>query len=321
MILAAGFGTRLGPLTQVRPKPMLPICGTPLVRWSVLWLRKQGVRDIVINLHHLGEQIEADLGDGSALGVSIQYTHEAGMILGTGGGLRNARGLLDDGSGAPIVIVNGKILFDLDLDALLQRHRDLGSEATMVLRKDVEGTWGGSLAAGADGRMATFLGDTRPGAQPGPPLMFTGVHVIEPRFLDRVPAEGEQCIVRTAYRELFAAGEGPGVFNSEGYWWEHSTPERYRRGVWNVMDGVAGLEHAEHPPTGVHASAEVSDDAIVEGPVWIGAGARIEAGARVGPYVQVGAGAVVRADAKLTRCIVWPDAVASGEHADHVFPG
>ncbi|MCH9684162.1 MAG: NTP transferase domain-containing protein, partial [Deltaproteobacteria bacterium] len=90
MILAAGFGTRLGPITQRRPKPMLPVCGSPLVRWAVRWLVHHGVHDITINLHHLGEQIEAELGDGQALGARIQYSPEHGQILGTGGGLRQA---------------------------------------------------------------------------------------------------------------------------------------------------------------------------------------------------------------------------------------
>jgi len=136
MILAAGFGTRLGALTSQRPKPMLPIAGAPLVRWNVLWLRHQGVREIVINLHHLGEQIEAELGDGSALGVDIQYSYERDQILGTGGGLRKVRSQLDRGDGLPILVLNGKILFELSLGELLATHRRVGSEATMVLRDD-----------------------------------------------------------------------------------------------------------------------------------------------------------------------------------------
>src|SRR5690606_24581561 len=101
--------------------------GTPLVKWAVLWLRHQGIRELVINLHHLGDQIEAALGNGNALGVDIQYTREDGMILGTGGGLRNARSLLDDGHGTPIVVLNGKILMDLALEPVLRLHQ--GAEA------------------------------------------------------------------------------------------------------------------------------------------------------------------------------------------------
>jgi NDP-sugar pyrophosphorylase family protein len=89
MILAAGFGTRLRPLTNTIPKPLLPVGGTPLIVWNLLLLRRHGIRDVIINLHHLGELIEKELGDGSTVGMRISYSHEP-TILGTGGGLKQA---------------------------------------------------------------------------------------------------------------------------------------------------------------------------------------------------------------------------------------
>ncbi|PRP90310.1 D-glycero-alpha-D-manno-heptose 1-phosphate guanylyltransferase [Enhygromyxa salina] len=309
MILAAGFGTRLGELTKVRPKPMLPICGAPLVRWSALWLRAQGVREIVVNLHHLGEQIADELGDGSELGLDIAYSHEEGLILGTGGGLREARHLLDDGHDSPIIVVNGKILVDLDLRPVLEAHARRDAEATMVLRPDAEGIWGGSLAADpSSGTLATFLGETRPGATTGPAMMFTGIHVIQPRFLDRVPAEGEQCIVRTAYRQLFADPRGIDVHTHDGYWWEHSTVERYLQGIANLLDGRAALPWAERPIIGVDPSAKIGPGAELDPRVHVGPGAEIGAGAKIGPYVQIGARAKVAAGVRVERAAVWPGA-------------
>lgn len=320
MILAAGFGTRLGPITQRRPKPMLPVCGEPLVRWSVRWLVHHGVRDIVINLHHLGEQIEQELGDGQQLGARIHYSPEHGQILGTGGGLRQARPWLDGGDDGPIVVVNGKILIDLDLPAVLRAHAERGGEATMVLRPDPEGRWGRPLRLDADHRLVELVGQRSPAVREpvGGPLMFTGVHVMQPRFLDRIPPEGEQCVVRTAYREAAAAGE---VFGGEtdAYWWEHSTPERYRQGVFNVLDGQAALPHAASFLQGVHARAEVHAEARVEGPVWLGAGARVEAGATVGPHVQLGAGAVVRAGVSIRRSVVWDGVTVDRDAEDAVL--
>lgn len=300
---------------------MLPICGAPLVRWSVLWLRAQGVTDIVINLHHLGHTIEQELGDGSELGVSIRYSHEEGKILGTGGGLRQAREWLDDGSGAPILVLNGKILFELNLDELMETHRRVGAEATMVLRNDEEGIWGGSLAAGRDGRLATFLGETHEGAEPGSPMMFTGIHVFEPSFLDRVPAQGEQCIVRTAYRSLFEEGNGPGVHEMHGYWWEHSTPERYLAGIRSVLDGEVSLPHAELAVSGVHESAQVDPSAELISPVFVGPGARIGAGARIGPHAQIGAGAQVGPGITVKNAALWPGVHLTESLCDSVAPG
>lgn len=318
MILAAGFGTRLGPITERRPKPMLPVCGAPLVRWAVRWLVHHGVREIAINLHHLGEQIEAELGDGSTLGARIRYSPEHGQILGTGGGLRQARPLIDAGDDAPIVVVNGKILLDLDLHAVLAAHRAHAGEATMVLRPDPEGQWGRPLRVDADGRLVELVGERSPVVREpcSGPLMFTGVHVMQPRFLERIPAEGEQCVVRTAYRTAAAEGRVFGHVTHD-YWWEHSTPERYRQGVFNVLDDRAALPHAEHPLRGVHAEAHVEEGAVVEAPVWIGPGARVGAGAHVGPHVQLGARAQVAPGVRLRRAVVW-EGVRVREDAEDV---
>jgi mannose-1-phosphate guanylyltransferase len=246
------------------------------------------------------------------------------MILGTGGGLRHARDLLDDGSEEPIVVVNGKIMLDLNLAEVLAAHRALGAEATMVLRPDPEAAKWGSFRLGADGRIARFL-DASPTGSPiepvatGDPLMFTGVHVLQPSFLDRIPPQGEQCVIRTAYRSLFH--EGRRLFGTvlSGYWWEHSTVDRYLQGVWNVLEGRAELAHAPGPVRGVHPDARVHPDAEVRGPVFVDAGAVVEAGASVGPLVQVGAGAVIRAGVTIERSVVWDGARVATSGSDAVI--
>jgi mannose-1-phosphate guanylyltransferase len=323
MILAAGYGTRLGELGRARPKPMLPVVGAPLVRWAVLWLRHHGIREIAINLHHLGEQIEAELGDGSALGVAIAYSREHGQILGTGGGLRQARPLIDDGHDAPIVVCNAKLLVDLDLHAVLRRHLDAHAEATMVVREDPEAERWGSQQLAADGRIVRLLGRTPATASPPPvgaPTMFTGIHVIQPRLLDRIPAEGEQCVIRTAYRALFDEGAGLHGFLTDRYWWEHSTTARYLQGVTNALDGRVPLPYADAPVSGVHARASIAANARIVAPVWIGAGVRVEAGAQVGPHVQLEPGVVVGAGARLARTVVWSGRI-EGEHDGEVVLG
>jgi NDP-sugar pyrophosphorylase family protein len=320
MILAAGFGTRLGSLTQDRPKPMLPVCGTPLVRWGLLWLRSQGIREFVINLHHLGGQIEAELGDGSTLGVAIAYSHEEGQILGTGGGLRQARHLLDDGRDLPIVVVNGKLLLELDLARVLAFHRERGAEATMVLRPDPKmERWGEPLHVDDRGRVVSMLGEVVPEANAGEPLMFSGVHVFQPRFLDRIPPEGEQCVIRTAYMALLREGSGLAGFVTRQYWWDHSTTERYLEGVCNVLDGHVALPYAEHPLRGVDSTAKIAEGATIEDPVWIGPGVHVGEGAHVGPHVQLGRGARVEPGRRLRRAIVWDGARVTRDQEDEVF--
>jgi NDP-sugar pyrophosphorylase family protein len=320
MVLAAGFGSRLGDIGRVRPKPMLPVLGVPLVRWAVRWLRHHGIREIVVNLHHLGEQIEAELGDGSRDDVAIAYSREAGHILGTGGGLRFARHLLDDGKGSPIVVMNAKLLVDLDLHAVLDAHRDAGAEATMVVRPDADAAKWGSQQLAADGRIVRLLGREPPIATPPPvsvPMMFTGIHVITPALIDRVPPDGEQCVIRTAYRSLFDEGRGLHGFVTQRYWWEHSTAERYLQGVCNALDGRVPLPYAPYHVRGISPSAVVADGATIVEPVWIGPGARVEAGAVVGPHAQIGPGVVVRTGARVSRAVV-EGGDADGEIVDRV---
>ncbi len=304
--MAAGFGSRLGELSEHRPKPMLPVCGAPLIRWAALWLRAHGIREIVINLHHRGEQIAAELGDGSKLGLAIAYSYEEGEILGTGGGLRKALPLLDDGHGTPIVAMNGKVMLDLELAPVLALHQARAAEATMVLRADPEAERWGSLRTDAAGRVTHLLGKAGPGAtEGGPALMFTGVQVLTPRFIERIPASGQQCVVRTAYSQLHAEGGAFYGFVSDAYWWEHSTVERYLQGVANVIEGRAAVKHAAGPVRGVDPSATIDPSAIVDPMTWIGPRVHVGAGANIGPRVQLGADVVVEPGRRLRDAIVW----------------
>ena len=139
MILAAGLGTRLRPLTNTIPKPLLPVGGTPLIVWNLLLLKRHGFRQVVINLHHLGPMIEQTLGTGSKFGIRIIYSHEP-VILGTGGGIKQAEPHF---SGEPVLILNGDTLVELDLEALCDFHRLRNAAATLVLREDPDAArWG-----------------------------------------------------------------------------------------------------------------------------------------------------------------------------------
>ena len=133
MILAAGYGERLWPLTADRTKPALPVLGKPLVGYVAEYLSKFGIKDVLVNLHHQPESVQRSLGDGSGFGVALQYVYEP-AILGTSGALDNARSLL---RGDTFVVVNGKIITDIDLNAALETHRRTKALATLVLQRNV----------------------------------------------------------------------------------------------------------------------------------------------------------------------------------------
>jgi len=297
MILAAGFGTRLGALSDERPKPLLPVADVPLIRYAIALLVGHGIRDIVINLHHRGDLIVDELGDGATLGARIVYSREEGGILGTGGGIRRALPLLGDDT---FLVVNGKILIDMDLDALLAHHRAARAAATLVVRADLEARrWGAIDAPDEGGAIRGLLGD---GA-----FMFTGIHAIEPSLIARLPDDAsERCIIRQGYVPWLASGVPLSAFVQRGYFMEHSTPERYLQGNVNVLRGVATIRHPPGPLVGVDASAHIDPTATIVPPVRIGPRAHIGANATIGPDTVIGTAAEVLPGVHLSRCVVWP---------------
>ncbi len=304
MILAAGFGTRLGELGIDLPKPLFPVCNVPLIRWVVSWLVGNGVDDILVNLHHRGELIKQELGRGEELGARISYSEEVGQILGTGGGVKR---VLSHFGNETFVLVNGKIVVDLDLGLALEAHRRIGALATMVLKPDPDAARWGAIGVDPSGHVVRFLGrpaaGTSTAATDAQEHMFTGIHILEPAFVRRLP-DGPCCIVRAGYGPGFDHGVPLGGHVHEGYFWDHSTPSRFLQGNLNLVTGRGRGRPAPGPVTGVAPDAEVHASAEVDSLALVGAGARIAAGARVGPGVVIGPGAEVGAGAHLTRAVV-----------------
>jgi NDP-sugar pyrophosphorylase family protein len=302
MLLAAGLGTRLGDLSDERPKPMLPVCDRPLVRWAAQLCVHHGITDLVVNLHHLGEQIRRELGGGEDLGAEIRYSPEP-VILGTGGGIKAMAALRPRGT---CIVVNAKIVVDLDLEEVLAAHRRRGALATLVLKADPDAERWGAIGIDRDGRLTRLLDLQRPGDGPSRDCMFTGIHVLEPEIMDAIP-EGPCCIVRTAYSTLFSRGAPLFGHVHPGYFHEHSTPARYLRGNFNLLDGVVDPAARPGPLRGVDPLAEVHPTARLIPPVLLGPRACIEAGAVLGPRAVVGAGARVARGVRLAESVVWPE--------------
>jgi mannose-1-phosphate guanylyltransferase len=304
MLLCAGLSTRLGKLGAECPKPMLPVCGMPILRYGIANLVGHGVRDLVINTHHRGDVIQTALGDGSALGARIQYIHEP-TILGTGGGLKHALPLLDpDGSDEPFLSVNGKLIFDVDFTALVEAYRRAGDIlGMMVVRRVPDAKAWGAVNVKFDARgphIVDILGDGE--------HMFCGVHVTRPSVMARLP-DGEADSIRQGYLPWLRAGERLAAYEHEhGYFAEHSTPERYLESNWALLDGTE-LRNPPGPTRGVDASAKIDPSARIVEPVRICAGAVIGPDVSVGPYAVVGEGA--RVERSIDRTVVWAGAIAN----------
>ena len=322
MVLCAGFGTRLRPLTDRIPKPLVPLCGVPLLRFNFALLKNAGVRELVVNTHHLGAEMEKGAVQLAAqLGLGLQISREEKQILGTGGGVRRAQSMLGPGT---FFILNGDMLFDVDLSAALQAHREARAVATMVLAPYPRGATYGAVEVDARFNVRRIAGR---GTAPDPSLRkmhFTGVHVVEPELLARLPAEGESDINRTAYVRLIHENAKVHGYLQQGYWGDLGAPRSLLRANLDVLEGrvplqrfrpdadpFAGLTEPS-PGVFVHPSARV--ETALAAPALVHAGVQVAAGARLGPGIVLGAGVRVDSGAQIERAVVWDGThVAGGE--------
>jgi len=328
MVLCAGLGTRLRPLTNRVPKPAVPVCGVPLMRYTLALLAGAGVRRAVVNVHHLPDAVAAAAGDAArALGLSLAISKEP-VIAGTGGALREARAHLV-GADA-IVLVNGDVLFDVDLPAALAAHRASGALATMVLLAMPPGASYAAVEADASGAVRRIAGSFGPGGGGLSPWHFSGIHVLSPEILDRVVAAPfERDVNRHVYPPLMASGAVRGLVVG-GYWNDLGTPARYLEACADVLGGkvplarfpgadpFAGLaEIAE----GVHVAADVRWRAgsRVVAPALVAGGSVVE-GVEIGPYAVVGRGCTVAQGARVRHAVLWDGtALAPGEEVEHAI--
>lgn len=301
MVLAAGEGVRLRPLTYLRAKPVVPVLNRPLLHFTLERLARAGVTEAVVNLHHLPRTVRRALGDGRRFGLRLRFSHEP-ELLGTGGGPRRARRWLGD---APVLLVNGDVWFDFDLATLVARHHAAGAVATLGLRPNPDPRRYSPVVSARDGRILSIAGC--PAAQRGMVSLFTGVHVLDPALLERLPA-GPSDSVRDLYLPLLARGERLHGVRLRGAWYDLGRPELYRRAQLALLRRRERSGVLIAPGARVHATARVRASVIGPG-CSVGAGARI-AGSVLWDRVRVGPRAHVRG-AVLASGV----RVADGEHA------
>lgn len=310
VILAAGFGTRLWPLTEDRTKPAIPFLNRPLIAYAVEYLVSNGIRDVIINLHHQPDSIRHALGDGSAFGARIEYSFEP-EILGTSGAIDRVRGkLMDD----DFVVINGKIITDIDLDAAISAHRGEQALATLVLRENAAREHFSIVEVDGRGRITRFAGFPEPAASAmdasevtsnvtggqarseAPPLMFTGIQVLSPRIFEYVPRDCFSHSTIHVYPRAIEAGETLLGYASPGNWYEMSTLDRYLEASLLFM-GKQGRSLVTGTGCRIAEAATVEESVLWDGVVIeggasvrrsvIGEGVRVPAGANIEGAVVV----------------------------------
>jgi mannose-1-phosphate guanylyltransferase len=326
MILCAGLGTRLRPLTERWPKPALPFLGQPLLRYHLAVLKAAGVTAVGINTHHLPE-VMADTARAECerARLPLHVVHEP-VIQGTGGGIRGLRDFLAD---EDFIVFNGDILFPVDLRPVVEAHKASGAAATMVLMPMPADEKYAAVEMDPQ-RQVRRIGGYGPGGTALSPWHFTGVHVISPRVFDFMAPSGAEDINRDIYVRVMEAGLVVRGEVVQAYWSDLGTPSRYLSTVRDVLFGRVALEGLGKAspffsaPRGqgnwwAHSEAHLGA-AKVAGPAYFGAGCVLEDGARVGSAVAVGAGARVGDGARLNRVAVFEDTeIAPGEELVEVL--
>ena len=295
LVLAAGLGTRLRPLTFSRAKAAVPVAGTPLICRQLRGLAEGGVRDVVVNLHHRPETIAAVVGDGAALGCRVRYSWER-TVLGSAGGPRRALPLLDD----RFFIVNADTLCAVDFGALLDRHRTSGAAVTLAVTTHPAPHRYGGVLADAGGRITGFA-PAGAGSGSGGPWHFVGVQMVEAAAFRALPEGVPAATVGGLYDTLLADGRAMAVHEVSGPFHDIGTPADYAATARAVAEaeGCTTVPHGErtvvHPTARVERSilwddVTVGADCVVTGCV-LADGVRVPAGTVLDGQAVVPAGA------------------------------
>jgi mannose-1-phosphate guanylyltransferase len=291
IVLVGGEGTRLRPLTDTVPKPALTLVDRPFLAYMIEWLGAHGVTEAVLACGFLPDRLREALGDGEHAGVKLTYVVEPDR-RGTAGAIRFAAEALGDRLEGRFLALNGDVLTDLDLTALLAAHEERGARATIGLYPVEDSSAYGLVDHDPSGAVLAFTEKT---GEPVPGEINAGAYVLDRSVLDLIPA-GQECSIE---REVFPRLVGDGLFalRLEGYWMDIGTPERYLQATWDILEG------------------RVETKVLATAPgLFVGTGATVAEAARLGPRAVVSAGCTVEAGAEVAGTVLL-DGCTVGEGA------
>lgn len=309
LVLVGGVGNRLRPLTNKVPKPALPLCGKPFLSYMLDWLREHGVDDVVLACGFEPAALREAVGDGDA-GQRITYLVEP-EPRGTGGAVRFAEERL----AGRFLVLNGDVLTDLDVGALVGRHIETGAIGTLGLYPVEDATGYGVVHHHDNGVVSEFVEKPDPADAASGGEINAGIYVLEHAVLELIEPDREVSIEREVFPALI--GRGLHAWAMEGYWMDIGTPDRFLQASWDVLEGRVETEvgrRATSEGSIVEDGAHLADDARLSPPVLIADGATIASGAQVGPRAVIGRDASVASGATVERSIVG-DGCLVGEGA------
>jgi mannose-1-phosphate guanylyltransferase len=292
LILVGGEGTRLRPLTLTVPKPVVPLVDRPFIRYMIDWLARHGIDDIVMASGFLAAGVRDVLGEGGDGGPRLRYVEEPDT-RGTAGAIKFAERFLDE----RFLALNGDVLTDLDLTALIELHEERDAEATLALYPVDDPSAYGLVRRRDDGEIVEFLEKPEPD-QIDTDEINAGAYVLERSVLDLVPEDREVSIERDVFPRL--VGKGLYGVRLPGYWMDIGTPERYLEASWDILERRVETEVGERLDDDglfVDGDARIADGVEVAAPAFVDSRAAVEPGATVGPRAVLGPGCELSGDA------------------------
>ncbi|WKV07656.1 NDP-sugar synthase [Thermoanaerobacterium sp. CMT5567-10] len=298
LLLAGGLGTRLRPLTNFLPKPMVPIMGKPLLESTILRLKHQGVDEVVISTCYKSNHIEKYFGDGEKLGVKVSYIKED-IPLGTGGAIKNAEEFFGD----TFIILNSDIICDIDIKNLVEYHKSKNALATIAMTKVEDPSQYGVIEYDDNDYITAFKEKPKP-YETNSKWINAGIYVFEPELLNEIPKDEVVSIERDTYPKLLSKGCSMAAYRYGGYWIDIGTIEKYKKVHFDIFKNnckfvdMSGYNY-KCKSTIIDPSAK-----IVE-PIFIGHNVKIDAKAHIGPYVVIGDNTHIGSNSIIRHSIVW----------------
>lgn len=293
VILVGGEGTRLRPLTYNTTKAMVPVLNKPFLEHLLSYIKGHGVTDIILALSYLPHRIQDHFGDGARLGVSLTYLIEE-EPLGTGGAVKNAESYLDES----FLMLNGDILTDIDLTAMIEFHRQRQAVATIAATLVDDPTAYGLIETDNRGRICRFR--EKPSREEVTTNMINaGIYVLEPEILAKIPPGKKVSIEKETFQQLLAGGEEIYPYSSSAYWLDMGTPEKYLRLNHDLLLGKAPSLFRATGGVQTGDGSQISPSADIKAPVLIGEecvigpGVEIKGPAVLGPGCKVDQGAII----------------------------
>jgi mannose-1-phosphate guanylyltransferase len=307
VVLVGGEGTRLRPLTDAVPKPALTLVDRPFLAYMIEWLAGHGVTEVVLACGFLPDVLRDALGDGERAGVRVRYVVEA-EPLGTAGAIRYAADQLGDDLQERFLALNGDVLTDLDLSALIHAHEERNAIATIGLHPVDDASAYGLVRTAGGGEVVEFTEKT---GKPDPGEVNAGMYVLERSVLDLAPPGEPLSIERDVFPQL--VGRGLHGLRLDGYWMDIGTPERYLTASWDILEQTVRTRvEPTAPGIFIAQDADVAEGAQVGPHAVIGERCRVEAGCQIRDSVLLG-GCVIGRGATVSRSILAPGAeVAAG---------